>query len=296
MLFIHFSVLPVTSLGLIASKFEDEADTTGISKINEFFKAKPENGHHSPNTVLEIGDESKKSAEKTSRDILSASKSSFQNLGTSNNKKAQPSTVTSTNDVAETVKSSHDVGETSIENSPQLGTPKKSASVTALLPSDEHLRKPFFKFIETAPKPISPNKSPRKLMQATSSLKIQDTLPSKDFCEANPSMLKECERCGKKLLEWDFASHMDYHFAKDLSRELNGLPKIEFQRSPDKNTTEPQPMTERSSSKLVLKRPRGRGASSSSAGSKRGRGAKANSVSSTASSSRSIESYFGPKV
>lgn len=273
---LDFRVLPINSLGIIASKFEEETDVAGCSKINDFFKSKPSSAtskESSPNSGQAVNSQNRANTEAVIPSISGSSKaagSSSTLPDASDHGEKKSATVTS-NDLT--------------TNNQGLSTPKKGAG---------NERAPFFAFVVSAPKPVSPLKSPGKSVNPIASDNLIQSgttdIPGLNVDELCPSMVKECEKCGKKMAEWDYDSHMDYHFAKELSRELNGLPAVDLA-----GNSEPiKKKSEVGSNRLTLKRPRGKGASSNPSGSKRGRPTKPTDVS-QATTPRTLDSYFGGK-
>jgi len=121
-------------------------------------------------------------------------------------------------------------------------------------------QKPFFCYNPTAsssnademaPKKVSPTKQPKSI-----------------------DMTQECERCGKTVPLLDYVSHMDFHFAKDLQRELNGLPPLEFDLRP-----KPESPKKKWGAKRTLKGGKGRPSKT----------IKLNG------NTRTLDSYFAPK-
>jgi hypothetical protein len=115
------------------------------------------------------------------------------------------------------------------------------------------------------------------------------------------SFMKECERCGASVAVWDWVSHSDFHFAKDLQREISGLPPLSnAPKNPDKK---PQPVLLPKRIKgPAKKRPKtdtGSGSGSGS-GSRRGRPSKKSipppAPASATTRMKTLDTYFTPRT
>ncbi|CAL8122536.1 unnamed protein product [Orchesella dallaii] len=301
-------VLPINSLGLIASKFEDEIDTSSYTKINAFFKTKPTSSSNIPDAAV-VGVEnddssnSEKNLDSSSLPPIAVTKRVAQDaLDKLNESNKKPSTGDVNIPSANSVESElvNQIPTTPSTTSSKLAesftnnnlTPKKSDTNES-----KEQRKPFFSFSVTAP-PTSPRKSPRKLV--TAAVRNEEG-PSKRAEIAQVVGEEECERCGKKFSSREMKVHKDYHAAKDLYREINDLPPLDFDLRPETlRKKEIEASALERAARAAQKRPRGRGKGSASS-SKRGKPMKLptaavpSSSSSAQSQSRTIDSYFGPK-
>ncbi|ODM97264.1 DNA polymerase eta [Orchesella cincta] len=299
-------VLPINSLGLIASKFEDEIDTSNYTKINDFFKTKP-----CSSSVLEvevIDTDSLNSDSSTDKLVDSSSlgpdsstlgiSGSLQKLdennstSTSDTVKKPSSNPIESNSIVNPLPSTSITSKHAVSHSNTNVTPKKSETSE----TKEH-RKPFFSFSVTAPTIVSPRKSPRKPVAAAAVSSNEEGSSKLTITKVTQVLaVEECERCGKKFSPWDMETHKDYHAAKDLYREINGMPPLDFDLRPETlRKKEIEQASAERAAKAAQKRPRGRGKGSSScSSSKRGRPMSANPVP-TSSQSKTIDSYFGPK-
>lgn len=251
-------------LGLVASKFEEEIDTSGYSKIDTFFKTGVKKAAASSTVTSETVKES----------IPNSSSTSSSNLKLNQNIALPPSEASSSKTISEP---------------PAVKNSETNNSSESEKPVPPPVRRPFFVYAPGAPpKPETPKKSPMKFDIPTinPNSKTPIKLP----------LLQECERCAKTVNIYDYIAHMDHHFAKDLSREINGLPPLGFDLRPATlDRLERERELRESPNKKGAKRPRGSGrggASSSSGGSKRGRPAKNGNSSSIAQPVRTIDSYF----
>jgi len=96
------------------------------------------------------------------------------------------------------------------------------------------------------------------------------------------SLSRKCERCGNMILIWDLPVHMDYHFAKDVQREINGLPPLPVGGKDKKTEFKPVPLPKRIKP-IASKRKNDK---SNGKGGKKSRG--------ETFGMRSIQSYFSP--
>jgi len=160
--------------------------------------------------------------------------------------------------------------------------------------SEDILASRYFLFGNKTPvKFNSPVKSPTKHVRSNLD-ETPGTFASPVKVEPIP-MKQECERCGKSVSLVDYVTHMDYHLAKDLSREINGLPPLSFDlRSETLERLEREKQKGSSSSPTKKSGKRLRGSSSSTTVSKRGR--PASKVSSSIQSVKTLDSYFERKT
>lgn len=56
-----------------------------------------------------------------------------------------------------------------------------------------------------------------------------------------PNDFAICEKCGKRVLQWEMPEHNDFHFAQDLQRDLNDTSKTSQHLSSLKNSTTSPP-------------------------------------------------------
>lgn len=318
-------------MGLIASKFEDEIDTSSYAKINDYFSSKPlvacssdelnsdairNNGSNSSSSRSSTSSSAEKCTGETSSVSSSVNSGDSQHhtksqgaLSKKNNQvPVPPQNETPSNnphpsneDTRHSIRSFFSTSGAKPQSSANLETTPKKCD-PSLQSNGVHLNqptsKPFFTFSETVPL-ISPRKSPRKLA-ATASTSGKGSLEESGFVQPSKQQTstsatdKECERCGKRLSIREYPSHMDYHYAKDVSREINGLPPLDFDLRPETLRKKEVAEAAERAARASQKRPRGRGRGGSTAGTKRGRGSKsgAASTSATQTQSRTIDSFF----
>lgn len=281
-------------MGLSASKFEDEVDISGCAKINTFFKAASNGTGHSgkdhqdtnSSTAVNVQKKKIKSNGLITIDSFLCSSSSKESQNTSSfieehkirSLSSQPSS--SKQDLDSDFLNSID---TDTKTKELLKSPTRSK----ILVENEDLS-PSKKCFLMSGDSVSPLKSLGKITAFAQTLTHcdEDTVSTKDS-HVTGLIERECERCGKNVNFLEYDSHKDYHYAKDLSREINGLPPLSFDLRSDTLQNK-----EERAEKGSQKRTRGRGASVST--SKRGRGSKAVSNNNpTPTQSNTIDSYFG---
>lgn len=253
-------------LGLVASKFEDEAGVSGYSKISNFFENCPRSESSASTTLI-------------NSNKIPSSSTTFVTSTAGTSKTLGSSTIANKNNI---------VVESRASTTKML--PSCSSSNDSLDAVQPEKTDPPFELISTA---IANETSPHKNPKSTRSLG--------PGVESSPKLhlTQECERCGKQIAIWEYVTHMDFHVARDLSREINGLSPLGFDVRPEtledkerqKDKINRDKIALQSPAKRGSKRPRGRGGG----GTKRGRPG-----TTTGSPSKppvkSIDAYFIKKI
>lgn len=259
-----FRVIPINSLGLVAANFDEETNA-GCTKINAYFEAGFENANPRSSASV-LPKKTVPSCTATSANATITSSSSTSSLDSSKRPTKIQNNISSSSSISKGI----------YAKVPSENTNPSDQTNEEDRPENQDCVTRFFNRLKA--------KSPKKktpivhIIPGTSPSDIPNT--------------QKCERCGKYIFLWDYVSHMDFHIARDLSREINGLPPLGFDLRPETLDAQERERDRLERERRALQSPakkrpgRGRGGGSSS---KRGRTSKPPVV------AKPIDSYFVKK-